>query len=65
MSSSSHPIWSIVRLTVLMIALSGVLYATASKFDSTELHTIIYTFLAAASGEGIISMLKNTLNKDK
>lgn len=60
--SASHPIWSIVRLAVLMGALIVVLYLTATKFDQTEIKTIIYTFFAAAGGEGAITAIKAVLN---
>lgn len=63
MPEGTHPIWSIIRLVVLMAALTGVLYITATKFDQTEIKTIVYTFLAAASGEGAITLLKGVLNK--
>ena len=61
----THPIWSIVRLVVLMTALTLVLWITATKFDQTEIKTIVYTFLAAASGEGAITVLKGVLHPKK
>lgn len=50
---AGHPIWPILRLAVLMLALVGVLWATANDFDETEEETIIWMFLAAGGIEGI------------
>lgn len=61
----SHPIWSIIRLIVLMGALTLVLWITATKFDQTEIKTIVYTFLAAGAGEGAITMIKGAIGKPK
>jgi len=35
MNSPGHPIWSLLRLTILMIVLSLILYFNASDFDAT------------------------------
>lgn len=53
MSSPNHPLWAILRLAVMMAALTGVLYVTANRFDETEVRTIIYVFLFAAGVEGV------------
>ena len=50
---SKHPLWSIIRLTIVMVALVCVLYMNASHFDETEIKTIITMFLIAASAEGV------------
>ena len=50
---SDHPIWSLIRLTILMIALTTILYFTANKFDETEIRTIITMFLITAGMEGL------------
>ena len=52
-----HPAWSLIRLGMLLIAMTTVLWLTASNFDYTEIRAIIATFLAAASGEGIVRAL--------
>jgi len=63
MNAASHPIWSIIRLGMLMIVLTAILWMNASKFDATEVKTLTQYFLAAASLEGGImavkSMMKN------
>ncbi len=53
--SPTHPIWAIIRLTVLMIAMVFVLWLNATKFDHTEIRSIIAVFIAAATGEGILA----------
>ena len=57
MPDANHPLWPIVRLAVMMAALTGVLYVTAAKFDETELKTIVYVFLFAAGVEGVPQVL--------
>ena len=57
MPEANHPLWPIVRLAVMMAALTGVLYVTANKFDETELKTIVYVFLFAAGVEGVPQVL--------
>ncbi len=54
MSDPNHPIWPIVRLTILMTALTITLWLTASNFDYTEIRTIIITFLFAGTSEGVL-----------
>lgn len=63
MNQPSHPIWAIVRLMVLMLTLTVVLYLTATKFDASELKVIMYMFIAAASGETAIGLLKSIFNR--
>lgn len=53
LDNPNHPLWSFLRLTVLMITLAFVLWMNASHFDQTEIRTLIYTFLAAATYEGV------------
>ena len=50
----SHPIWSLIRLVIIMISLCVILYLEADSFDGTELRSILWMFLAAASAEGAI-----------
>ena len=52
MSSPSHPIWSLARLAIFMLALVVTLYCTAAKFDATELRTLCTMFIVGASAEG-------------
>ena len=59
-----HPIWSILKLTVLMAAMCLVLYLEATVFDATELRSIVYIFLVAAGAEGAIATLLARMNKE-
>lgn len=54
MPNGAHPIWSLIRLFLLMTALCVVLYLEAENFDGTELRSIVWVFLAAAGIEGAI-----------
>jgi len=49
---ANHPIWSLLRLSVLMIALCVVLKLEARSFDITEIRSICWMFIAAACLEG-------------
>ena len=51
--NESHPIWGIIRLSVIMTALTATLYLNASNFDETELKTILTMFFIGAGGEGL------------
>lgn len=63
MKSPDHPIWALLRLVVLMITLTVVLWLNASNFDATEHRTIIWVFLAAASTEGISQLVRRRDNQ--
>lgn len=63
MNSPAHPIWSILRLTILMIVLTLILYFNASDFDATEIKTLTQYFLAAASLEGGVAVVKSMVSK--
>lgn len=63
MNSPGHPIWGILRLTILMLVLTGILYFNASDFDATEIKTLTQYFLAAASLEGGVAFAKSLLSK--
>ena len=54
----NHPIWPLLRLTVMMIALTIVLYLSAHTFDNTELTTILTMFLIGAGIEGLPALLR-------
>jgi hypothetical protein len=64
-SSPSHPLWSILRLTILMMVLTCILYFNASDFDATEIKTLTQYFLAAASLEGGVAVVKSMIGKNK
>ncbi|ANS03317.1 hypothetical protein [uncultured Mediterranean phage uvDeep-CGR2-KM19-C37] len=54
MHDPTHPMWPIVRLTVLMATLVTVLWMNAASFDGNEIATLVATFVAAASVESAI-----------
>lgn len=58
MKDPSHPIWSLLRLVILMVALTLLLWFNASDFDSTEIRTIAGMFLMAASSEGLTQFVR-------
>lgn len=65
-SHPNHPLWSFLRLLVMMLALTYVLWLNASKFDATEMQTIITMFFVAAGAEsGMHVFLKNRNGPDK
>lgn len=51
--SATHPIWPLLRLVVMVSALTAVLWMNASEFDNTELQTIIGMFLIGGATEGV------------
>ena len=42
-----------MRLAVLMVALVFILWLNATKFDKTEIQTILTMFFVAAGAEGL------------
>lgn len=52
MKDPSHPIWSLARMTISLIALSVILVLTANVFDETEIITIIGMFMVLGGVEG-------------
>lgn len=57
---STHPVWGLSRLAVLLITLTGILYLSANNFDKTELYTIIVVMAGAAVAEGASSALSKS-----
>ena len=57
MHDAKHPIWAIIRTTVMLIALVIVLWLNASHFDDTEIRTIVAMFLAAIGAETATKMM--------
>lgn len=57
MHDPKHPIWPLLRITVMLVFLTIILYFTAHNFDATELKTIIGMFLAGAAAEGLPAMI--------
>lgn len=64
MMSPGHPIWMLIRLTIVMTTLVMVLYLTASKFDESELRTILAMFIALAGIEGAGAIWFRSASKD-
>lgn len=58
MSSASHPIWSLLRLVIFMVALVLTLWLNANQFDQTEIKTIITMFVVASGAEGVTQFAK-------
>ena len=58
MNDAKHPLWSLLRLVVVMTSLTLTLYINASNFDATEIRTIITMFLIAAGTEGLNRMFQ-------
>ena len=61
---ATHPIWGLIRLTVIMVTLVVVLFLTASQFDKTELQTILICFLTTAVGETVINKVMRQSNNE-
>lgn len=59
MTSLTHPVWSICRLSIYMAALSFVLWLNAANFDETELKTIITMFLVGGGAEGLTKLIRS------
>lgn len=55
---SSQSIESLVRLAILMAALTAILWSNANDFDATEIKSLAMFFLGSASIEGITGFLK-------
>ena len=60
----THPVWQLIRLAILMLTLSFVLWLNASNFDETEIKTIIWVFMAAAGVEGLSRFTIRKENND-
>ncbi len=58
-----HPLWSCIRLALLLGLLFAVLYTTASNFDETELKAIGMVALGMGAGEMLIPWFRQK-NKD-
>lgn len=53
MKDANHPIWPILRMTVILIALVLVLWLNAAHFDETEINTVLAMFFAVLGVEGL------------
>lgn len=62
--SSDHIIWRLVRTGMYLTALCVILLATASRFDWTEVRTLVYMFIAAASMEGVDAFINRRKTKE-
>jgi len=52
MKDPNHPIWPIIRMTIILVVLAVVLWMNASHFDDTELRTVLTMFFALLGVEG-------------
>ena len=50
---SDHPGWAVARLAVIMIPLTVVLWANASKFDKTEITALLQIAIAGGGFEAV------------
>lgn len=53
MKDSDHPIWPLIRMSLILGTLIFVLWMNASHFDDTEIKTILTMFLALLGAEGL------------
>ena len=56
--NARHPIWKLLRLAIILFALTAVLWINANKFDVTELRTIITMFVVLAGGDVATSLIQ-------
>lgn len=52
-----HPIWPIIRIAVVMISVTILLWASASNFDKTEIRVILALIPVLAGTEGVKKLL--------
>jgi hypothetical protein len=64
-ADAKHPIWSLIRLAIVMVSLTIILYLCASQFDQTEIQTLVWAFIAIAGGEGLSQLLGRLTTKPK
>lgn len=68
MNDPLHPIWSLIRLSLVLLFLWGVLYFNASTFDETELKVLLYTGAALVLGEigqkKVVKVIEHLKGKD-
>ena len=57
MNDPKHPVWSLLRLVVLGLILSPVVYANCNSFDADEIREIIIVLTLASFGEAGWQML--------
>ena len=50
---SDHPGWAVLRLAVIMVPLTVVMYANASKFDMTEIRALLQFALVGGGFEAV------------
>lgn len=50
---ANHPVWSIIRLVVILASMTWILWMNADHFDDTEIKTILTMFFALVGVEGI------------
>jgi len=62
--SPHHPLWNIIRLVVVFIGLTLMLFLNADKFDQGELATIIEMLGLVAGFEYVRHKIGKTVSKD-
>jgi len=58
LDNPKHPIWSLIRLAIIMVPLSIMMFLNATNFDDTEIKTIGGMLLVACGAEGLQSYLQ-------
>lgn len=51
LAPAGHPIWKLANLIVILVFLTVFLYLNATKFDQTEMKSIIYMAMALGGWE--------------
>ncbi len=55
--NKTHPVWSILRLVILLVSMITILYINASSFDANEIFAIIVVMVGACGAEGVSSAI--------
>ena len=64
-NDSAHPIWPVIRLALLCLVITPVLWFNATAFDETELRAILQTLGLVAAGEGLLHFGRAWVAKSK
>lgn len=53
MKNPDHPLWKLLRLLILMAAMTAILWVNASDFDVTEVKSVVMMLFALAGADGL------------
>ena len=65
LTNPNHPVWPLLRITVLMSSLTVILYVNASNFDFTEVRSLCEVFLIASGVEAAIRGYRAIVGKNE